>query len=79
MFDGVFSEVKSQLTAPQASVEKLSCCICSTGLNNADSGSISGCISVNVTSAQDRRRLDEAATLKSGSTARERAAAAAAV
>lgn len=55
MFEGVFSEVKSQLTAPQASVEDFFSCICSTGLNNTDPGLISACISTNVTSTQDKR------------------------
>lgn len=54
MFEGVFHEVKSQLTAPQASVKEFHSCICSTSLNNTDSGLISVCISINVTSAQDK-------------------------
>lgn len=40
MFDGVFYEVKSQLTAPQASGEEFWSHICSTGLTYTVSGLI---------------------------------------
>lgn len=68
MFDGVFYEVKSQLTAPRASVEEVLSCICSTGLSYTLSALI---ISRNVTLVQDKSApLDKPASTV-GSTVRD--------